>query len=65
MFAQLDLRVDYNVIYPTWILNIYLDVQNATKRGNQEGWAYQFDYQDRQPQTGLPILPILGVSASW
>ena len=37
MFAQLDLRVDYNIIYPTWILNIYLDIQNATNRGNQEG----------------------------
>ena len=65
MFAQLDLRVDYNIVYPTWILNIYLDIQNATNRGNQEGWAYQFDYQARQPQTGLPILPIIGVNASW
>ena len=64
-FVQLDFRVDYNVIYPTWVLNIYLDIQNTTNRGNQEGWAYQFDYADRQPQTGLPILPILGLSASW
>ena len=51
MFAQLDLRVDYNIIYPTWILNIYLDIQ-MRKPWESRGWAYQFDYQARQPQTG-------------
>ena len=55
-----SISVSTTIVYPTWILNIYLDIQNATNRGNQEGWAYQFDYQARQPQTGLPFYQSLG-----
>jgi hypothetical protein len=37
----------------------------VTNRENQEGWQYSFDYRQRTPLTGLPILPIAGLKAEW
>ncbi len=64
-FHALDLRVDRFWTYQTWRLSAYLDVQNVYNHGNQEGWQYRYDYRQRQPLTGLPILPILGVKGEW
>jgi outer membrane receptor for ferrienterochelin and colicin len=64
-FTALDLRVDRTWIWDRWRLSAYLDVQNVTNRGNQEGWQYSFDYRQRTPLTGLPVLPILGVKGEW
>jgi TonB family protein len=64
-FNQLDLRVDRTWTYQTWKLALYLDVQNVTNRGNVEGYSYSYDYRQRSPATGLPILPILGLNAEW
>ncbi len=61
----LDVRVDRTWTYRTWKLGAYLDVQNATNHGNVEGYSYSYDYRNRTPATGLPILPILGVQAEW
>ena len=64
-FHALDLRVDRLWTFERWRLGVYLDVQNVYNRGNQEGWQYRYDYGERQPLTGLPILPILGAKAEW
>lgn len=64
-FAALDLRVDRTWTWDRWRLSAYLDVQNVTNRGNQEGWQYSFDYRQRTPLTGLPVLPILGLKGEW
>ena len=64
-FAALDLRVDRTWTWDRWRLSAYLDVQNVANRGNQEGWQYSFDYRQRTPLTGLPVLPILGVKGEW
>jgi hypothetical protein len=64
-FHQLDLRVDRTWTKERWKLALYLDVQNAYNRGNVEGYTYRYDYAERTPLTGLPILPILGLSAEW
>jgi hypothetical protein len=37
----------------------------VTNHGNVEGYGYSYDYRVRQPVTGLPILPSLGVRASF
>ena len=58
-------RVDKRWIYRSWILNFYLDVQNVYNRANPEGISYSFDYRQSQVQSGLPILPILGVRADF
>jgi TonB family protein len=64
-FMQLDVRVDKQWVYDTWKLTLYIDVQNATNRGNQEGWSYNFDFSEEAPLTGLPIAPILGLKGEW
>jgi outer membrane receptor protein involved in Fe transport len=64
-FHQLDLRIDKRWTYDLWKLSLYLDVQNVYNRKNPEGTQYNFDYSERQPLTGLPILPILGVKGEW
>jgi molybdate/tungstate transport system substrate-binding protein len=62
-FHQLDLRVDKRWVFNKWILNTYLDVQNAYNRSNPEGLTYSYDYSQSKPQSGLPILTIFGVRA--
>ncbi len=64
-FHQLDLRVDKTWTFEEWKLNLYLDVQNAYNHGNQEGWRYSYDYRVREPVTGLPIVPVLGLRGEW
>ena len=64
-FSALDLHVDRIWNFDRWRLSLYLDVQNVTNRANQEGWQYSYDYRQRQPLTGLPILPILGLKGEW
>jgi outer membrane receptor for ferrienterochelin and colicin len=64
-FNQLDLRIDRTWTHPTWKLVLFLDVQNVANRGNAEGYTYSYDYSQRSPSTGLPILPILGLNAEW
>ena len=64
-FMQLDVRIDKRFLFKSWILSIYLDVSNVTNHGNVEGYAYSYDYTRRQAVTGLPILPSVGVRASF
>jgi TonB family protein len=64
-FHQLDVRVDKTWTFDTWTLSTYLDVQNIYNHLNQEGWTYNYDYSQRTPLTGLPLIPILGVKGQW
>jgi hypothetical protein len=64
-FFQLDVRLARTWLFRTWELETYLDVQNVTNRKNTEQIAYSYDYTEKGPATGLPILPALGVKASW
>jgi len=64
-FWALDLRIDKIWTFKDWTLTLYLDTQNVTNRANQEGWDYNYDYTQRTPTTGLPILPILGLKGEW
>ena len=64
-FVSLDFRVDKRFAFKSWILSVYLDVSNVTNNANVEGYAYSYDYRQRAAVTGLPILPSLGVRASF
>jgi TonB family protein len=64
-FQQLDVRLDRNWIFDTWTLNLYLDIQNVTNKGNAEARNYNYDFTQSDNITGLPILPLLGVKGSW
>ncbi len=64
-FFALDIRVGKVWKFRDWSLELYLDTQNVTNRGNPEGWTYSYDYARRTETTGLPILPILGLQGVW
>lgn len=64
-FFALDVRVDRVWTFRHWRLTTYLEVQNATNRKNVEIPAWSRDYSRFEPVHGLPILPALGVEASW
>ncbi|MCX4241470.1 energy transducer TonB [Paraliomyxa miuraensis] len=64
-FHQLDLRVDKQWTWKRASLTLYLDVQNVYNRQNTEFLIYSFDYSDRRPVAGLPIIPSLGLKLEF
>lgn len=65
LFHQLDLRVDKLWTFNQWKLGVYLDLINAYYAQNVEGYRYQFDYKQRFPITGIPIIPAFGVRGEF
>jgi hypothetical protein len=60
-FHQLDVRVEKMFRIGTGSLSVYLDLQNAYNATNQQGVRYSYDYRQKEPITGIPILPNLGL----
>jgi TonB family protein len=60
-YHQLDLRADYKFMLGPLQMSAYVDVLNAYYARTAEGWVYQYDYTDRRPRPGLPILPTIGI----
>ncbi len=64
-FFQLDARVDKRFVFQSWMLSLYLDVQNMTNQQNVEGVANNFDYTKEQYIYGLPVIPSIGIRGEW
>ncbi len=64
-FFQLDVRLDKRFVFQSWMLALYLDVQNVTNRANVEAVQNAYDYSARTSITGLPVLPVLGVRGEY
>jgi hypothetical protein len=64
-FFQWDVRLDKKWIYDTWILSLYLDIQNATNRMNTENLVYSTDYSQSAKASGLPLVPIFGLQGEF
>jgi TonB family protein len=64
-FHQLDLRIDKRWVYDGWMLNAYVDMQNAYNRNNPEGYGFSYDFTEKEVAGGLPILPIFGLRAEF
>jgi TonB family protein len=64
-FFQLDVRIDKRFVFQSWVLAVYLDVQNVTNHKNVEGLFYNFDYTQKQYVYGVPILPQLGIRSEF
>jgi outer membrane receptor for ferrienterochelin and colicin len=64
-FNQLDARVDKTWKFQAWSLTAYLDVQNVYNRQNAEGISYNYNYTKPSYQTGLPIIPSLGLRGEF
>jgi len=46
-------------------LTLYLDVQNVYNAHNMEAILYDYRFRDSVAVPGIPILPLLGVRASF
>lgn len=62
---QVDIRLDKRWQFKDWRLSAYLDVQNVYSHPAVEALQYNFDYTQEQYQTGLPIIPSLGVRGEF
>ena len=58
-------RIDKSWVWRRSKLSLYLDVQNVYNHQNVEFWNYSYDYTQRAPVAGLPIIPSLGVKVQW
>jgi TonB family protein len=64
-FFQLDVRVDKQWTYRTWMLTVYLELQNATNRKNAEDVAYNYDFSKQGWATGIPLYPSFGIRGEY
>jgi len=64
-FNQLDVRVDKTWTFQSWKLTAYLDLQNAYNQKNKEHASWNYNYTKTQYDTGLPIIPSLGVRGEF
>ncbi|MFO0600293.1 MAG: TonB-dependent receptor [Myxococcaceae bacterium] len=60
-FFQFDVRIDKRFVFDSWVLALYVDVQNVTNQQNPEGLFYSFNYTQKAYVYGIPILPSIGV----
>jgi hypothetical protein len=60
-FNRLDLRVEKTWQVRSGSIAVYLDVQNALNRKNEEGRTYNYDYSQAGVVSGLPLIPSLGI----
>jgi hypothetical protein len=65
LFHQLDFRIDKRWQFRVWRLSAYLDVQNVYNNAAVEGVVYNYNFSQRVYQTGLPILPSIGLRAEF
>ncbi len=60
VYHRLDLRLDKTWRFEDWLLEVFLDIQNAYNAQNPEAPRYSFDYRKRTNGISLPFLPSLG-----
>ncbi len=65
LFHQLDVRVDKRWQFRAWRLNAYLDVQNVYNNAADETLLYNYNFSQQTFQTGLPIIPSIGVRGEF
>jgi hypothetical protein len=64
-FFSLDLRVDRQFRTKRSVIDLYLEVQNATNHHNTEVPQWSEDYATLVPIYGLPVLPAIGAKVTW
>jgi outer membrane receptor protein involved in Fe transport len=64
-FHQLDVRIDKVWTFDAWLLDAYLDVLNGYNHRSIEGSAYSYDFSQHAYFEGLPVIPTLGLKASF
>ena len=64
-FFQADARVDKRFVFSSWMMSVYLDVQNVTNRENAEFRFPSYDCSQIFAIPSIPVLPAFGLRAEW
>ncbi len=64
-FFQADARLDKRWVFASWMLSLYVDVQNVSNRENAEFRFTSYDCTEDVPVPSIPFLPALGLRAEW
>jgi hypothetical protein len=64
-YLRLDVRTDYTFNYVGWKLSLYVEILNILNRPNPAQIMYSDDYTSSQIINNLPMIPYIGVEASW
>jgi outer membrane receptor protein involved in Fe transport len=64
-FFQADARIDKRWVFESWMMALYVDVQNVDNRSNAEFRVPTYDCTGTVTIPGLPIFPTLGLRAEW
>jgi TonB family protein len=65
LFHQLDVRLDKRWQFHDWRLSAYLDVQNVYNHQAVELLVYNYNFSQEAFQTGLPIIPSVGLRGEF
>ena len=65
LFHQLDVRIEKKWQWENARLTWYLDVLNAYNNAAQEAINYNFDFSEQSFQSGLPIIPSVGLRGDF
>ncbi len=65
LFHQLDIRVDKRWRFDLWTLSTYLDIQNVYNNQAVEALVYNYNFSQESFQTGLPLIPSLGLRGEF
>ena len=65
VFHQLDLRIDKRWQFKSWRFSTYLDIQNVYNNAAVEGLTYNYNFSRQSYQTGIPIIPSLGMRGEF
>jgi hypothetical protein len=65
LFHQLDVRVDKTWQFTDWKFSTYLDIINVYNNQAVEGVVYNYNYTQQNYQTGLPIIPSIGLRGEF
>ncbi len=63
--VQVDVRSDYEFYWDTWTLDYYVEIFNVLNRKNVVGNRRSKDYSGEEKVYGSPIIPTMGVIASF
>lgn len=64
-YHRLDLRIDRHLLYDTWKLNAYFELNNAYFRQNVVGYDYGPNYDKKEPIVGFVIPFSFGVQGEF
>jgi hypothetical protein len=64
-YHRLDLRIDRHLLYDTWKLNAYFELNNVYQRENIVGYDYGPNFDKKEPIVGLIIPFSFGVQGEF